>query len=92
MSLVYAFNIITLPDAVEQRGRSLTPEQDALEHIKACRDKPFLEEMFIDPSKGFYLIYLVSLRCRFPFKERPVHINKHIHSKHKNRYRNYYDY
>ncbi|XP_044027833.1 uncharacterized protein LOC122864451 isoform X2 [Siniperca chuatsi] len=41
-----------LKHAVEQQGRQLTPEQDALEHIKACRDKHFLEEMFIDPLKG----------------------------------------
>ncbi|XP_062291642.1 uncharacterized protein LOC133996101 isoform X2 [Scomber scombrus] len=39
-------------DAVEQQGSQLSPEQDALEHIKACRDKPSLEERFIDPSKG----------------------------------------
>ncbi|XP_045915514.1 uncharacterized protein LOC123977076 [Micropterus dolomieu] len=39
-------------DAVEQEGTQLTPEQDALEHIKACRDKGFLEERFIDPIKG----------------------------------------
>ncbi|XP_063755780.1 uncharacterized protein LOC134875235 [Eleginops maclovinus] len=37
-------------DAAEQQG--LTPEQDALEHIKTCRDKPFLEERLIDPIKG----------------------------------------
>ncbi|MED6289138.1 hypothetical protein CHARACLAT_033227 [Characodon lateralis] len=29
-----------------------TPEQDALEHIVACKDKPFLEEQFINPFKG----------------------------------------
>ncbi|XP_067468322.1 uncharacterized protein [Thunnus thynnus] len=39
-------------DVVAQQGIQLTPEQDALEHIKACRDKPSLEERFIDPSKG----------------------------------------
>ncbi|XP_040909011.1 uncharacterized protein LOC121191726 isoform X2 [Toxotes jaculatrix] len=39
-------------DNVEQQGRQLTPEQDSLGHIKACRDKPFLEEMFIDSFKG----------------------------------------
>eukprot|EP00064_Thunnus_orientalis_P019641 superscaffoldBa00005002_g19766 len=38
-------------DVVAQQGIQLTPEQDALEHIKACRDKPSLEERFIDPSK-----------------------------------------
>ncbi|XP_039978355.1 LOW QUALITY PROTEIN: uncharacterized protein LOC120786776 [Xiphias gladius] len=43
---------VNFPDDVEPRGSKLTPEQDALEHIKACRDKPFLEEMFIDPFKG----------------------------------------
>ncbi|KAI4817450.1 hypothetical protein KUCAC02_010851 [Chaenocephalus aceratus] len=37
-------------DAAEQQG--LTPEQDALEHIKTCGDKPFLEERLIDPIKG----------------------------------------
>lgn len=41
------------PDDVERQGRHRTPEQDALEHIKACRDKPFLEAMFIDPHKGW---------------------------------------
>ncbi|XP_014851727.1 PREDICTED: uncharacterized protein LOC106923279 isoform X2 [Poecilia mexicana] len=35
----------------EQRGKQ-TPEQDALEHIVACKDKPFLEERFIDSFKG----------------------------------------
>ncbi|XP_074468762.1 uncharacterized protein LOC141753956 isoform X2 [Sebastes fasciatus] len=39
-------------DAAEQQGRQQTPEQDALEHIKARIDKPFLEERFIDPFKG----------------------------------------
>ncbi|GLD59403.1 uncharacterized protein AKAME5_001140500 [Lates japonicus] len=39
-------------DDVERQGRHRTPEQDALEHIKAHRDKPFLEAMFIDPHKG----------------------------------------
>ncbi|XP_039675537.1 uncharacterized protein LOC120570916 isoform X3 [Perca fluviatilis] len=39
-------------DAVEQQDRQLTPEQDALEHIKACSDKPFLKERFIDSLKG----------------------------------------
>ncbi|XP_026156664.1 uncharacterized protein LOC113126760 [Mastacembelus armatus] len=37
---------------VERQGRQLSPEQDALKHIKARRDKPFLEEMFIDLFKG----------------------------------------
>nr|XP_020474167.1 uncharacterized protein LOC109970738 [Monopterus albus] len=37
---------------VEQQGRQPTPEQDALEHVKARRDKPFLVERFIDPFKG----------------------------------------
>ncbi|TMS18608.1 Zinc finger MYM-type protein 4 [Larimichthys crocea] len=45
-------------DVVEQEAvkkkqkRQPTPEQDAEEHIKAGRDKPFLEEMFIDHQKG----------------------------------------
>ncbi|XP_047460236.1 uncharacterized protein LOC125019481 [Mugil cephalus] len=37
---------------VRQQGRRLTPQQDALEHIKARRDKHFLEEKFIDSLKG----------------------------------------
>lgn len=28
------------------------PEQDAREHIANCRDKPFLEERYIDAFKG----------------------------------------
>ncbi|XP_028256549.1 uncharacterized protein LOC114432624 isoform X2 [Parambassis ranga] len=36
----------------EQQGQQLTPEQDALEHIKTCRDKPFLKAAFIDSFKG----------------------------------------
>ncbi|XP_075962356.1 uncharacterized protein LOC142965335 isoform X3 [Anarhichas minor] len=39
-------------EAAEQQGVQLNPEQDAVEHIKAYRDKPFLEERFIDPFKG----------------------------------------
>ncbi|XP_068188438.1 uncharacterized protein [Antennarius striatus] len=45
-------------DAVEKaasmnkQSPDLSPEQDAQQHIKACRDKPFLEERFIDPIKG----------------------------------------
>ncbi|XP_068431806.1 uncharacterized protein [Clinocottus analis] len=38
-------------NAVEQQGVQLTPEQDALQHIKARRDKPFLEKRLTD-SKG----------------------------------------
>ncbi|XP_072227139.1 uncharacterized protein [Leuresthes tenuis] len=37
---------------VDQQDRLLTPVQDALEHIKARRDKPFLQEKFIDSFKG----------------------------------------
>ncbi|XP_032391770.1 uncharacterized protein LOC116701860 isoform X1 [Etheostoma spectabile] len=37
---------------METQRRQLSPEQDALEHIVACRDKPFLEERFIDFFKG----------------------------------------
>lgn len=37
---------------MEKKTRKLTPEQDALEHILAFRDKSFLEERFIDPIKG----------------------------------------
>ena len=32
----------------------LTPVQDALEHIKAQRDKGFLQEKFIDSFKGLW--------------------------------------
>ncbi|XP_054461684.1 uncharacterized protein LOC129097029 isoform X2 [Anoplopoma fimbria] len=39
-------------DAAEQKSRQLTPEQDALEHIKTRKDKPFLKERHIDPFKG----------------------------------------
>lgn len=38
--------------AMEDQRRELTPEQDALEHIAACRDKHFLEERYIDAIKG----------------------------------------
>lgn len=38
--------------AMEDQRRELTPEQDALEHIAACRDKHFLEERHIDAIKG----------------------------------------
>ncbi|XP_039675540.1 uncharacterized protein LOC120570916 isoform X5 [Perca fluviatilis] len=37
---------------MEKQRRQLSPEQDALEHIVAHRDKPFLEERFIDFFKG----------------------------------------
>ncbi|XP_029700999.1 uncharacterized protein isoform X2 [Takifugu rubripes] len=37
---------------LRNKKRQLTPEQDALEHIRACRDKPFLEQKFINPDKG----------------------------------------
>ncbi|XP_059205277.1 uncharacterized protein LOC131984472 [Centropristis striata] len=45
-------DLVQQSDAAEQQGNHPTPEQDALEHVKACRDKPFLEERFIDPIKG----------------------------------------
>lgn len=32
--------------------KKITPKQDALEHICAYRDKPFLKETFINTSKG----------------------------------------
>ena len=54
---MYLYIYIFLPDAVEQQAvmeRQLTPEQDAVEHIKARRDKPFLEEKIIDAFKGFF--------------------------------------
>ncbi|KAK5854698.1 hypothetical protein PBY51_004870 [Eleginops maclovinus] len=37
---------------MEKKRRQLTPEQDALEYMLACRDKPFLEEKFINSFKG----------------------------------------
>ncbi|XP_051811567.1 uncharacterized protein LOC127536125 isoform X2 [Acanthochromis polyacanthus] len=37
---------------MEKQGGEMTPEQDALQYIAACRDKPFLEERFIDSLKG----------------------------------------
>ncbi|XP_041811390.1 uncharacterized protein LOC121619625 isoform X2 [Chelmon rostratus] len=37
---------------METQRMQLTPEQDAREHIMSCRDKPFLDEVFIDPLKG----------------------------------------
>lgn len=40
-------------DDVDQQGGQLTPEQDALQHIKACKDKSFLKEMFINSTKGW---------------------------------------
>ncbi|TKS89075.1 Zinc finger MYM-type protein 4 [Collichthys lucidus] len=40
-------------EAVKKKQKTQpSPEQDAEEHIKAGRDKPFLEEMFIDHQKG----------------------------------------
>lgn len=39
----------------------LNPEQDALEHIVAWRDKPFLRERFINPYKGRTYISETSL-------------------------------
>lgn len=40
-------------DDVDQQGGQLTPEQDAMQHIKACKDKSFLKEMFINSTKGW---------------------------------------
>lgn len=37
---------------MENRHKRVNPEQDALVHIVARRDKPFLEERFIDSFKG----------------------------------------
>ncbi|XP_029022709.1 uncharacterized protein LOC114865610 isoform X1 [Betta splendens] len=37
---------------MEMQKKQQTPEQDALEHIVSCRDKPFLEERLIDSFKG----------------------------------------
>lgn len=37
----------------EQQVNQPTPEQDALEHIKTYKDKPFLEGIFTDPFKGW---------------------------------------
>ncbi|XP_029298586.1 LOW QUALITY PROTEIN: uncharacterized protein LOC115015426 [Cottoperca gobio] len=44
--------ILQQRDDVEQQDGQLTAEQDALEHIKTCRDKLFLDERFIDHFKG----------------------------------------
>ncbi|XP_034027942.1 uncharacterized protein LOC117512090 [Thalassophryne amazonica] len=46
---------------MKRRRRRLSPEEDALEHIVAYTDKPFLEERFIDPSKGRGLFTLESI-------------------------------
>ncbi|CAG5889514.1 unnamed protein product [Menidia menidia] len=43
------------PAVMEKRNRQLTPAEDALEHIVACRDKPFLEQHFIDSYIGTHL-------------------------------------
>ena len=48
---------------MEEQKRSLTPAEDALEHIVACRDKPFLEERHIDSFKG--RLYLLISVCLF---------------------------
>lgn len=45
---------------MENQRRQLTPEQDALEHIAACWDKPFLEERYIDVIKGRMNIFDVT--------------------------------
>lgn len=45
---------------MEKWKRPLTPEEDALEHIVACRDKPFLEERYIDSFKGRWSISVIS--------------------------------
>lgn len=46
-------NMLMFADVPEQLDGQLTPAvQDALEHIKAKRDKPFLQEKFIDSAKG----------------------------------------
>uniref|UniRef100_A0A3B5AKE8 SET domain-containing protein n=1 Tax=Stegastes partitus TaxID=144197 RepID=A0A3B5AKE8_9TELE len=37
---------------MKKRDQKMTPEQDALQYIVACRDKPFLEKRFIDSFKG----------------------------------------
>ncbi|KAM3596650.1 uncharacterized protein V6R79_018521 [Siganus canaliculatus] len=37
---------------VNKKNMPLSPKDDALQHIKTCRDKPFLEEMYIDKVKG----------------------------------------
>lgn len=42
---------------MENRHKRVNPEQDALVHIVARRDKPFLEERFIDSFKGMWCIY-----------------------------------
>lgn len=37
------------------------PEEEALEHIVARRDKPFLEERYIDSFKGRWFVSWISL-------------------------------
>lgn len=51
-NLVYCENV---PAVMEKKSRQLTPEQDALEHILACRDKHFLKERVVDSFKGKYI-------------------------------------
>ncbi|XP_065804365.1 uncharacterized protein [Labrus bergylta] len=46
---------------MENERPQLTPEQDALEHIFACKDKPFLEGRYIDASKGRGLFTLKAI-------------------------------
>lgn len=58
-NIVFFFEIF--PADMESQRRQLTPEQDALEHIVACRDKPFLEEIYIDAFKGRRNIFDVTL-------------------------------
>lgn len=35
--------------------QQLTPEEDALKHIAACIDKPFLEERYVDALKDKFV-------------------------------------
>lgn len=46
---------------MEMQQRKRTPEQDALEHIAAFKDKPFLEERFIDSFKGRCILVITFL-------------------------------
>lgn len=45
-------HILAKQPGMEKHRRPLTPEEDALEHISAGKDKSSLEERFIDAFKG----------------------------------------
>lgn len=43
---------------MEKQKPKLTPEQDALNHIADGKDKPFLEQRFINSFKGLIFVFL----------------------------------